>query len=179
MSENKAAETTASEPPKKTEPPKTETKTFSQEDLDKIVGGVRTDVKTAYEKEIAKIKEDFEKERKLSSLKEEERAKVEKEMELKKLNDELAAVRRENALKGAEAELAKGGLSVSFAPLVLGKDAEETAKNIDALRKQIDAEVKKALDANIKTGAPARGGTAGSNTGNDELRKAAGLPPKK
>jgi len=175
MSENKAAESQPSEPPKKTEPPKTETKTFTQEDLDKIVGGVRTDVKTAYEKEIAKIKEDFEKERKLSSLKEEERAKVEKEMELKKLNDELAASRRELALKSAEAELAKGELSVSFAAMVLGKDAEETAKNIDTLRKQIDAEVKKALDANLKTRIRCFGRSAKSR----EKRKVKGEGEKK
>jgi len=120
MTESK--ETAASEPPKN-EPPKTETKTFTQDDVDRIVGGVRTDVKSAYEKEMAKLRDEFEKERKLSSLKEEERAKVEKEMELKKLNDELSSYKKELALKSAEAELAKLELDPALAGIVLGKDA--------------------------------------------------------
>ena len=119
MTESK--ETPPSEPPKN-EQPKIETKTFTQDDLDKIVGGVRTDVKATYEKEIAKIKEEFEKERKLSSLKEEERAKVEKEMELKKLNDELSSYKKELAIKSAEAELAKLELDPALAGMVLGGD---------------------------------------------------------
>ena len=98
MTESK--ETPLSETPKN-EPPKNETKTFTQDDRDKIVGGVRADVKASYEKEFAKMKGEFEKERKLSSLKEEERVKVEKEMELKKLNDELSSYKKELAKRGA------------------------------------------------------------------------------
>ncbi|MCL1979045.1 MAG: DUF4355 domain-containing protein, partial [Methanomassiliicoccaceae archaeon] len=73
---------------------------------------------------------------KLSAMKEEERVKAEREMELKKLNDELAESRRALRLKAAEADLAKLELDPDFADMVLGKDDDATAANIQTLRKQ-------------------------------------------
>jgi len=176
MTEDKAAEKTPAPP---ADTPPTKKLEITQDDLNELIGKTRTETRTQSEKEIAKLKAEYEEKLKLASLKEEERVKAEQESAAKKLNEELTAARRELAIKSAEAELSKLELDPALAGIVLGKDADETAKNIAALKKQVDAMVKKQLDANIKTGAPARGGTAGSNTGNDELRKAAGLPPKK
>ena len=151
---------TQTEPPK-TDPPKTVT--ITQDELDKLIGKVRTDTRDQSTKELAKLKADYEEKLKLSSMKEEERAKAERELEYKKLNDELAAARREIAVRSAEAELAKLDLNVELATIVLGKDADETAKNIANLKKQVDAMVKKQLDSTIKTGAP-RGSASGPGT---------------
>ena len=161
------------------EPPQNNKLEITQEALNELMGKTRTETRAQSEKEIAKLKADYEEKLRLASLKEEERVKAEQESAAKKLNDELTAARRELAMKSAEAELAKLSLDPALAGIVLGKDADETAKNIAALKKQVDAMVKKLFDANIKAGAPERGGTAGGSADNDALRKAAGLPPKK
>jgi len=159
------------------EPPKTVT--ITQDELDKLIGKTRTDTRDQSAKEIAKVKADYEEKLKLASMKEEERVKAERELESKKLTDELAAARREIAVRSAEAELAKLELNVELASIVLGKDADETAKNIANLKKQVDAMVKKQLDSTIKTGPPKGGAPAANDDLMQKMRKAAQLPPKK
>jgi hypothetical protein len=130
-------ESTANTPPETKQDAQPQKKPeFTQDDLNEYVGKARTESKSQYEKELAKIKADHEKELKLLKMNEEERVKAEKEMELKKLNDELASSRRELRLKAAEAELAKNKLDTSFAPMLLADTDEETNKNITLLKKQ-------------------------------------------
>ena len=135
MAEDKAPDTpadpkteNAAESPKKLD--------ITQEDLDRLIGKARTDAKAQSDKEVAKLKAEFDEKIKLSAMKEEERVKAEREMELKKLNDELAESRRALRLKAAEADLAKLELDPDFADMVLGKDDDATAANIQTLRKQ-------------------------------------------
>ena len=144
---------------------------MTQEELNSLAGGIRTEARASYEKELAKLREEFEKERKLSSLKDEERAKAEKEIELKKLNDELSSYKRELAVRGAEAGLAKLGLDTSMASMVIGRDDDETIRNINALNRTVDDMVKKRLDGAIKAGAPQKGPVrSAGGTGVDEKR---------
>ncbi|MDR3206018.1 MAG: DUF4355 domain-containing protein [Candidatus Methanoplasma sp.] len=161
-------------PPEPTKPV-----TLTQEELNRLIGGARTDAKASYEKEIAKIREEHERSLRLASMKEEERAKAEKEIELKKLTDELSEYKRALALKDAEAELAKLGLDASFASVVLGADGSATAANIAALKKQVDGAVKRQIDEAVKAGAPNKGAAPPNASLAESIRKAAGLPPKK
>ncbi|MCL1811654.1 MAG: DUF4355 domain-containing protein [Methanomassiliicoccaceae archaeon] len=163
MTEDNAAGTKPEEPLGGAEPKKLD---LTQKDLDELIGKVRTETRTQSEKEIAKLRSEYEEKAKLAALKEEERAKAEKEMEIKKLNDELAESKRALRLKAAEAELAKTELDPSFAPMVLGEDDETTAGNIAALKKQVEALVKKQVDGSLKTGAPPKGGTAANENTN-------------
>jgi len=130
---------------------------MTQEDLNNLMGKVRTESKTQSDKEIAKLKAEYDEKLRLAALKEEDRVKAEREAESKRLNDELASARRELAMKSAESELVKNGLDAELAEIVLGKDEDETKKNIAGLKKQVDAMVKKQLDDRIKTGAPPKG----------------------
>jgi len=127
MNNDKAtAETTNPEP---TPVPEPKTLNLTQEELNDLLGKVRTETRTQGEKELAKTKAEYEEKMKLAAMEKEERAKAEKEMELKKLNDELAQSRRELRLKAAEAELAKSELDPGFAQMVLGEDDKGTGEN--------------------------------------------------
>jgi len=105
--------------------PPTETKTepaklnMTQEGLNDLIGKVRTESKAQSDKEIAKLKAEYDEKIRLAGLKEEERVKAEKEAESKRLNDELASARRELAVKSAESELVKNGLDTSAFDLLI------------------------------------------------------------
>ncbi|MCL2148922.1 MAG: DUF4355 domain-containing protein, partial [Methanomassiliicoccaceae archaeon] len=156
--EEKAAEAT--------EPKGGESKPLSmtQDELNALIGKVRAGAKERHDKELAKAREGWERERKLASMKEEERAAAERDMELERLSGELAASRRELRTRAAEAELAKLELDPALAGAVLGDNDEATAANIAALKKQVDGMVKRQLDGMIGAGAP-KGGAAPARAG--------------
>ena len=104
MTENKATESTAQ--PSAAGNGTEEPLNLTQKDLNEMLGRVRTETRTQSEKEIAKLKAEYEERTKLAAMEKDERAKAERDMELKKLSDELAESRRELRLRAAEAELA-------------------------------------------------------------------------
>jgi len=154
MTEDKAASTPA---PEGASPPE-KALNLTQTELNELLGKVRTETRTQSDREIAKIKADYDERSKLAAMEKDERIKAERDLELKKLTDELAASKHELRIRAAESELAKLELDTGLAGVVLGKDDDETKANIAALKKQVDAMVKKQLDDRLKTGAPGKGG---------------------
>jgi len=160
------------------EPPKTVTMT--QEQLNKLIGDTRIETRTQADKEIAKLKADHDEQIKIAAMKEQDRIKAEADLANKKRDEELASYKNALAMKNAEAELAKVGLDVSFADMVVDADEKKTAENIAKLKKQVDGDVGKILDEKAKKGAPTGGKAgAGGSDMKDMLRNAAGLPAKK
>lgn len=125
-------------------------KTFTQADVDKIVGDRLARLKAKHEEELkAKVSEA----EKLAKMTEEERAKAEIDIakaELKAMREEFDKVKAEfegqQMLAQVTKELNDRGLPISMAQNLIGADAETTKGNID----RFEADWKTSLEQHIK-----------------------------
>ena len=142
---------------------KQETKTYTQEEVDKLLQSetdrrVTQALKTAKAKWEKEFREKLEKEKKeaerLSKLSAEER---EKEL-LKQKEEELAEKERAIRMKELHLDtievLAEEGLPVGFAEFLIKDDAETTNENIKKFKKVWQEALSKAVDERIKGKSP-------------------------
>ncbi|MCQ4363148.1 DUF4355 domain-containing protein [Mycobacterium gordonae] len=141
-------------------------KTYSEDEVNQRVQDALASAKEEQEKQDAEKSEA----EKLKSMSEAERAKYEQD----KREAELAA--RESALatselKAAAATLAaEKGLPAAAVDIILGTNAEETAKRADAFKSVLDATVQAAVDERLKGKSPRLGGNGNQNA--DEAARA-------
>ena len=130
-------------------------KTFTQADVDKIVGDRLARLKAKHEEELkAKVSEA----EKLAKMTEEERAKAEIDIakaELKAMREEFDRVKAEfegqQMLAQVTKELNDRGLPISMANSLIGINAEATKDNIDKFETEWKASFEQAIKAEIKS----------------------------
>ena len=148
-----------------------EVKTFTQEDVDRMLAEATKDmlsqdkVNEIVEKRLAREKEKYEKEKsqaeELAKLSAEERKQKEFEIEMTKKNEEYAKQMAEfnkmktefektQLLAQIQKELSDRNLPISMANQMLGANAEESMKNIQAFEENWKTSLQKALDEKIK-----------------------------
>ena len=151
-------------------------KTFTQEELDKIVQERLAQLTRKFEREQEDSKRKAKEQADLEKLQGEERIKKQYELDRTKLTEERDGYLRELKLARAESMLASKGLDTKFAPTMIGDSDDSTKANIEALEKLIgDMVTAKTKEALAKGAPPANGGGSSKDDLLAIARKAAGL----
>lgn len=128
-----------------------ETKTFTQEELDKIVQGRIAKERKAWEKHLEDEKTEAQK---LETMSEKEKKKYQEEKRIKELDDRKAAITRRELTAQAKVQLADKGIPTELAEILNLTDAESCKKSIEIVEKAFQTAVEKAVEEKIKGNAP-------------------------
>ena len=128
-----------------------ETKTFTQEELDKIVQGRIAKERKAWEKHLEDEKTEAQK---LETMSEKEKKKYQEEKRIKELDDREAAITRRELTAQAKVQLADKGIPTELAEILNLTDAESCKKSIEIVEKAFQTAVEKAVEEKIKSNAP-------------------------
>lgn len=128
-----------------------ETKTFTQEELDKIVQGRIAKERKAWEKHLEDEKTEAQK---LETMSEKEKKKYQEEKRIKELDDREAAITRRELTAQAKVQLADKGIPTELAEILNLSDAESCKKSIETVEKAFQTAVEKAVEEKIKGNAP-------------------------
>ena len=124
-----------------------ETKTFTQEELDKIVQGRIAKERKAWEKHLEDEKTEAQK---LETMSEKEKKKYQEEKRIKELDDREAAITRRELTAQAKVQLADKGIPTELAEILNLTDAESCKKSIEIVEKAFQSAVEKAVEEKIK-----------------------------
>lgn len=136
-------------------------KTFTQEEMDKILGARLARQKEQMMTEFTKkLEEALDEQERLSKMTESERKKAEEEArdkELEETKEELRLLKLENE---TTLILEDKGLPQTFRPFLMGADLDKTKENVEAFEKVYKEEVKKASEERWRSKPPrdSRGG---------------------
>lgn len=128
-----------------------EAKTFTQEELDKIVQGRIAKERKAWEKHLEDQKTEAQK---LETMSEKEKKKYQEEKRIKELDDREAAITRRELTAQAKVQLADKGIPTELAEILNLTDAESCKKSIEVVEKAFQTAVEKAVEEKIKGNAP-------------------------
>lgn len=158
-----AEDTGAGEGGENNPPEEKEGKTYTDEELQKLIQSesdkrVTQAMKTAeqkwqreYEKKLEDEKSEAEKLAKMSA---DERAKAQFEKEKEKFESERAKFQRDQLELETVKELGKQGLDVEFSSFLMGENAESTNENIKLFKEKFDGAVEKAVQERLKGKTP-------------------------
>lgn len=153
-----------------TEAQETSTKSYSQEEVLKLLQS-ETDkrVSAALKKQQAK----YEKQLSLSKLDGNEREKAEKDNRIAELEEQLAAFQIERNKSELKSVLGSRGLSAEFADIIsISDDLEEAQANIDKLDKLFKAAVKAEVEKRLAGSAPkGNGGGTSAEITKESIKK--------
>ena len=124
-----------------------ETKTFTQEELDKIVQGRIAKERKAWEKHLEDEKTEAQK---LETMSEKEKKKYQEEKRIKDLDDREAAITRRELTAQAKVQLADKGIPTELAEILILTDADSCKKSIETVEKAFQSAVEKAVEEKIK-----------------------------
>ena len=124
-----------------------ETKTFTQEELDKIVQGRIAKERKDWEKHLEDEKTEAQK---LETMSEKEKKKYQEEKRIKELDDREAAITRRVLTAQAKVQLADKGIPTELAEILNLTDAESCKKSIEVVEKAFQSAVEKAVEERIK-----------------------------
>ena len=124
-----------------------ETKTLTQEELDKIVQGRIAKERKAWEKHLEDEKTEAQK---LETMSEKEKKKYQEEKRIKELDDREAAITRRELTAQAKVQLADKGIPTELAEILNLTDAESCKKSIEVVEKAFQSAVEKAVEERIK-----------------------------
>ena len=128
-----------------------QSKTFTQEELDRIIQGRIAKERKSWEKEL----EDKQTEaQKLEKMSEKEKKKYQEEKRIKELDDREAAITRRELTAQAKVQLADKGIPTELAEILNLTDAESCKKSIETVEKAFQTAVEKAVEEKIKGNAP-------------------------
>ena len=116
-----------------------ETKTFTQEELDKIVQGRIAKERKAWEKHLEDEKTEAQK---LETMSEKEKKKYQEEKRIKELDDREAAITRRELTAQAKVQLADKGIPTELAEILNLTDAESCKKSIEIVEKAVEEKIK-------------------------------------
>lgn len=146
-----------------------ETKTFTEEDVLRLIESesnkrVSQALKTQQKK--------YEKQLSLSKLDGEERAKAEKDAEIAELREQLAQFQIERNRSELKSVLSSRGLSAEFADIIaINDDIEASQANIDKLDKLFKAAVKAEVEKRLAGNAPKGNGSTTTEITKDSAKK--------
>lgn len=140
---------------------------FTREDLSKLVAEQLADKKAEWEKNmndaVAKAKQDGKDEATMTAKELAEKHAKEREAELDKKSAELekrfAELDKRDRLSKARNILSQQQLPTEAAELLVGKDDDETKRNIEAYQKLVEQGVKNAIHRNSAQKEPQNGGS--------------------
>ena len=124
-----------------------ETKTFTKEELDKIVQGRIAKERKAWEKHLEDEKTEAQK---LETMSEKEKKKYQEEKRIKDLDDREAAITRRELTAQAKVQLADKGIPTELAEILILTDADSCKKSIETVEKAFQSAVEKAVEEKIK-----------------------------
>ena len=124
-----------------------ETKTFTQEELDKIVQGRIAKERKAWEKQLEEQQTEAQK---LETMSEKEKKKYQEEKRIKDLDDREAAITRRELTAQAKVQLADKGIPTELAEILILTDADSCKKSIETVEKAFQSAVEKAVEEKIK-----------------------------
>lgn len=124
-----------------------EIKTFTQEELDKIVQGRIAKERKAWEKHLEDEKTEAQK---LETMSEKEKKKYQEEKRIKELDDREAAITRRELTAQAKVQLADKGIPTELAEILNLTDADSCKKSIETVEKAFQSAVEKAVEEKIK-----------------------------
>ncbi|MCB8562097.1 DUF4355 domain-containing protein [Faecalibacillus intestinalis] len=124
-----------------------EKKTFTQEELDKIVQGRIAKERKAWEKHLEDEKTEAQK---LETMSEKEKKKYQEEKRIKDLDDREAAITRRELTAQAKVQLADKGIPTELAEILILTDADSCKKSIETVEKAFQSAVEKAVEEKIK-----------------------------
>ncbi len=124
-----------------------EIKTFTQEELDKIVQGRIAKERKAWEKHLEDEKTEAQK---LETMSEKEKKKYQEEKRIKDLDDREAAITRRELTAQAKVQLADKGIPTELAEILILTDADSCKKSIETVEKAFQSAVEKAVEEKIK-----------------------------
>lgn len=156
--------------PAGTEP---QVKTFTQEEVDKIIADRLARQAKQSEKKFTQkefddlISEKLSEAEKLAKMNAEQKAKYEQEKHEKELADREAALTKRELTATAKEVLTEKGLPAELADIVDTTSAENCTASIEAIEKAFSAAVQKAVNDRLKSGPPPKTGNA--NTGNQSV----------
>lgn len=130
--------------------PKEDAKTFTQEDIDKMITARLAKARSQWEKELAERKEKEDAEH----LEGEAKIKKMHELEINNLVKERDELSHNLAIANAKALLSSKKLDPSFAEMVIGATPEDTEKNITNLEKLVTEQVNNKVKEGLSKGAP-------------------------
>lgn len=143
-----------------------EAESGQNEPADQTGKAAPADEKSSKEDIAALVAEEIKK----ASMTPEEKEKYEAAEREKKLADREALITQRELQADAKELLAENGLPAGFRDMVLGKDKEETVKNVKALKAQFDAAVQAQVETRLKGKTPSVGsGISGSGAKNTLL----------
>ena len=133
-------------------PQEPEVKTFTQDEVNKMI-----EKRLAREKKdlAAQIEREREESAKLAKMSESERQKAILEKQMKEFEEMKAAFEKEKLLNETSKQLAQNNLPVEFAEYLITKDAESTFNNINTFKEKWNAALEAALDERMKGKSPA------------------------
>ena len=124
-----------------------ETKTFTQEELDKIVQGRIAKERKAWEKQLEEQQTEAQK---LETMSEKEKKKYQEEKRIKDLDDREAAITRRELIAQAKVQLADKGIPTELAEILILTDADSCKKSIETVEKAFQSAVEKAVEEERK-----------------------------
>lgn len=124
-----------------------ETKTFTQEELDKIVQGRIAKERKDWEKQLEEQQTEAQK---LETMSEKEKKKYQEEKRIKDLDDREAAITRRELIAQAKVQLADKGIPTELAEILILTDADSCKKSIETVEKAFQSAVEKAVEEKIK-----------------------------
>ena len=128
-----------------------QSKTFTQEELDKIVQGRIAKERKSWEKQLEYQKTEAQK---LETMSDKEKKKYQEEKRIKELDDREAAITRRELTAQAKVQLADKGIPTELAEILNLTDAESCKKSIETVEKAFQTAVEKAVEEKIKGNAP-------------------------
>lgn len=141
-----------------------ETKTFSEEDVLKLI---ESEANKRVSQALATQQKKYEKQLSLSKLDGDEREKAEKDNRIAELEEQLAQFQVERNRSELKSVLSSRGLSAEFADIInISDDIEASQANIDKLDKLFKAAVKAEVEKRLAGTAP-----RGNSTSTNEITK--------
>jgi len=137
-------------------------KTFTQEELDKII-------EKRLARALKKANEEKQEAEKLAKMSAEERAKAEFEKEKQKFEDERKQYQREKMELEVIKQMSSKGLPTEFATYLIADDAETALNNIKTFEAEWQKAIEKAVNEKLKGSTPKTGNTANITITKDEF----------
>lgn len=141
-------------------------KSFTQEDIDKIVNKTIARERTKWEKDFqTKLEEQKSEAEKLAQMNAEQKAEHERQKRDKALSDREAEITRRELRATALETLAEKGLPKGLADILNYSDADATQSSIDAVEKSFREAVEAAVNEKLKGSTPRIGTNTAAKAG--------------
>lgn len=144
-----------------------ENKTYTKDELDKIIKEKIADERKSWEKELLDQQTEAQK---LETMSEKEKKKYKEEKRIKDLDDREAAINRRELTAQAKVQLADKGIPTELADVLNYTDAESCKKSIETVSKAFQSAVEKAVEERIKGGKPPKKVPGSANITLDSIK---------